>query len=104
MAQHYEVRLRGWNCTCPAFIFASFAALEDNDAVREGHNKCDEDNNVDVGKFFGGLVMGEGRDVPVCKHLLACLLVERGGGFEDFVEEREVGEDELAGWAAGWGG
>lgn len=104
MAQHYEVRLRGWNCTCPAFIFASFAALEDNDAVREGHNKCDEDNNVDVGKFFGGLVMGEGRDVPVCKHILACLLVELGGGFEDFVEEREVGEDELAGWAAGWGG
>lgn len=98
MAQHYEVRLRGWNCTCPAFVFASFASLEDNDAVN------DEDNSVHAGKFIGGLMIGEGRDVPVCKHLLACLLVERGGGFEGFVEEREVGEDELAGWAAGWGG
>lgn len=103
MAHHYEVRLRAWNCTCPAFIFSSFASLQDNDAVREGHNHHDEDNSVHTGGFFGGLMMSEVRDVPVCKHLLACLLVERGGGFEFFVEEREVGEDELAGWAAGWG-
>lgn len=104
MAHHYEVRLRGWNCTCPAFIFASFAILENNDAVRESHNHSFEDGNVLAGTTFGGLMIGEGIDVPVCKHILACLLVERGGEFEGFVEDREVGEDQLAGWAAGWGG
>lgn len=104
MAHHYEVRLRGWSCTCPAFTFTSFASSGNNDAVRENHNHGDEDGNVHTGEFFGGLLMGDGRDVPVCKHLLACLLVERGGGFEGFVEEIEVGPDELAGWAAGWGG
>lgn len=104
MAHHYEVRLRGWSCTCPAFTFASFASLENNDAVRESRNHCYEDEIVNTGEFFGGLLMGEGRDVPVCKHLLACLLVERGGGFDGFAEEIEVAGDELAGWAAGWGG
>lgn len=104
MAHHYEVRLRGWSCTCPAFTFASFASLENNDAIRESHSHSDEDRNVHTREFFGGLLMGDGRNVPVCKHLLACLLVERGGGFEGFVEEIEVGGDELAGWAAGWGG
>lgn len=104
MVHHYEVRLRGWSCTCPAFAFASFASLENNDNVRESHNHGVGDGNVHIGEFFGGLLMGEGRDMPVCKHLLACLLAERGGGFEAFVEEIEVGGDELAGWAAGWGG
>lgn len=102
MAHHYEVRLRGWSCTCPAFTFASFASFERNDA--ESDNDGDEDGYVHTRQFFGGLLMGHGRDVPVCKHLLACLLVERGGEFERFVEESEVGGDELAGWAAGWGG
>lgn len=37
----------------------------------------------------------------VCKHLLACVLAERIGGY---VEEREVVREEMAGWAAGWGG
>lgn len=104
MAHHYEVRLRGWSCTCPAFTFASFASLEKDDAIRESHIHGHEDGYVHTRDFFGGLLMGDGRDVPVCKHLLACLLAERGGGFEGFVEEIEVGVDELAGWAAGWGG
>ncbi|KAG8623420.1 hypothetical protein KVT40_008396 [Elsinoe batatas] len=51
----------------------------------------------------GGLLRG--REVPMCKHLLACLLVERCGGlFGGFVKEREVGLEEWVGWAAGWGG
>lgn len=50
----------------------------------------------------GGLSLGE--DVPICKHLLACVLVERTGLFAGFVREREVGVEEWAGWAAGWGG
>jgi len=45
------------------------------------------------------MMLGE-EDVPLCKHLLACVLVERWRG----VEERVVGREEMAGWAAGWGG
>lgn len=51
---------------------------------------------------IGGMTLGE--DVPVCKHLLACVLAERVEGLEGFAEENIVGREELAGWAAGWGG
>jgi len=40
----------------------------------------------------------------MCKHLLACVLVERVAAFGGFVEERRVSVEEVAGWAAGWGG
>ncbi|KAF4554044.1 Hypothetical protein D9617_5g069200 [Elsinoe fawcettii] len=51
----------------------------------------------------GGRLRGE--QVPMCKHLLACLLVERCRNlFGSFVREREVGFEEWVGWEAGWGG
>jgi hypothetical protein len=53
------------------------------------------------GWLFGGLTLGT--DTPVCKHLLACVLVEHCAGFAHLVEERNVSIEELAGWAAGWG-
>ncbi|KAI5195193.1 hypothetical protein E4T39_08324 [Aureobasidium subglaciale] len=52
--------------------------------------------------MVGGLSLG--KDVPMCKHLLACVLSERGGMFGAYVKTREVSVGELAGWAAGWGG
>lgn len=52
--------------------------------------------------LFGGL--GRGRTAPVCKHLLACVLVERVALFGGMAEERDISAEELAGWAAGWGG
>ena len=49
--------------------------------------------------------VGEGGgEVPLCKHLLASLLAERWDVIGGLVEEREVGREEMAGWAAGWGG
>ena len=54
-----------------------------------------------VGWRFGGLTRGDW--VPACKHLLACVIAEQCGGFGALVEEREVGVDEVAGRAAGWG-
>ena len=67
--------------------------------------RCDEDDSegTRAEDRFGGLTL-VGREVPVCKHLLACLLVNKVGGYEDFVEDRVVGREETAGWAAGWGG
>ena len=57
---------------------------------------------------FGGLSLpfmaGGGSGVPVCKHLLACVLGERMGMLGAFVEERVVSRGEGAGLGAGWGG
>ncbi len=52
---------------------------------------------------FGGLLRGKGA-VPICKHLLACVLVERCEFMGDLIEKGSVTVDELAGLAAGWGG
>ncbi|RMY94847.1 hypothetical protein D0861_01080 [Hortaea werneckii] len=53
------------------------------------------------GWVFGGLTLGQG--MPVCKHLLACVLVEYSGTFSHCVYERSLSKEEMAGWAAGWG-
>lgn len=94
----YEVHLAAWNCSCPAFTFAAFPAelLSDSVAVTGGECIDGED-----GWRFGGLARGDG--VPACKHLLACVIAEHCAGFEALVEEKEVGVEEVAGWAAGWG-
>ena len=52
---------------------------------------------------FGGLSLGEGA-MPVCKHLLACVLVEKCRALRGCVEERVVSREEAAAWAAAWGG
>lgn len=58
---------------------------------------------VEASWVFGGVSLGNGMP-PVCKHLLACVLVKRCKGlFGACVEERDVGIEEAAGWAAGWG-
>ncbi|KAJ9666089.1 hypothetical protein H2201_003767 [Coniosporium apollinis] len=100
-ATHYEVRLAAWNCACPAFAFAAFplsaASLDDEAGAASGLS------GTDGGWNFGGLSLGQG-GAPVCKHLLACVLVEKCKMFGAFVEERVVSVEEAAGWAAGWGG
>ena len=113
----YEVRLKAWNCSCPAFAFAALPV----DAAENGHrDDGSEDETAGYGLSghknvtattdeeektawlgYGGLTRG--KDVPVCKHLLACVVAERCRGFEALMEEREVGVEEVAGWAAGWG-
>ena len=97
---HYEVRTSGWSCSCPAFTFSAFPAKplshegkEDGDAVTAEEEEEDW--------MVGGLSLGQ--DVPMCKHLLACVLAERGGMFGGYVKTKEVSVEELAGWAAGWG-
>lgn len=100
---NYEVRLQAWNCTCPAFVFAAFRPQ--NEDLQGALGNDDEDDHglgVRTKHIFGGLSLGE--EVPVCKHLLACLLVEMGGIWEDLVNKTVVGREEMAGWAAGWGG
>lgn len=107
----YEVRLRAWNCTCPAFAFAAFPSMHPEPAVptytpplttrtKEG---AEAEKMDALGWVFGGVSIGEGMP-PVCKHLLACVLAERCSGvFGDCMEERRVSVETAAGWAAGWG-
>lgn len=67
-------------------------------SMRE-RSSADEEGNE---WYFGGYSLGE--DIPMCKHLLACVMVERWREFGHDVEEKEVSIEELAGWGAGWGG
>ncbi|KAA6409589.1 MAG: hypothetical protein FRX48_06200 [Lasallia pustulata] len=101
----YEVRLKAWNCSCPAFTFSAVNAMEEN-GVHGGDVDVDglEEGSIDAesGSDYGGLMLEAGA-VPLCKHLLACFLAEKCGMFSGFVEERVVGREEAAGWAAGWG-
>jgi hypothetical protein len=132
---YYQVRLRAWNCSCPAFAFSAFPATtttvttrhvgneeeeeaaavhtplhnNNNSTIQQevNNNKDSNNNNADNKWIFGGISL-VGKETtqppPVCKHLLACVFVERCKGlFGGFVEDREVGVEEAAGWAAGWG-
>jgi hypothetical protein len=135
---YYQVRLRAWNCSCPAFAFSAFPATtvttrhvgneeeaaaaaaavhtplhnNNNSTTHQEENNekgsnNNDDDNADNKWIFGGIsLVGEEttQPPPVCKHLLACVFVERCKGlFGGFVEDREVGVEEAAGWAAGWG-
>ena len=96
----YEVRLLAWNCSCPAFAFAAFPSVHP-EPTPSTHDQ--QGQSEDTGWLFGGVSLGDTMP-PVCKHLLACVLVERCKGlFGGFVEERVVSVEEAAGWAAGWG-
>lgn len=105
----YQVRLTSWNCSCPAFAFAAFPAGQTSPLspvsstphpVQQTENKA---GHKSMDWVFGGITLGSDMP-PVCKHLLACVLVERCKGlFGGFVEERNVSVEEAAGWAAGWG-
>jgi hypothetical protein len=105
----YEVRLVAWNCSCPAFAFAAFPATHPEPLIPTYDPENDEENDAATRKagrdswLFGGMSLGDAIP-PVCKHLLACVLVEKCSGlFGGFVEERIVSVEEAAGWAAGWG-
>jgi hypothetical protein len=104
----YEVRLCAWNCSCPAFAFAAFPAIHPEPAVpafdpQHEIPRPTIDNSDGATWIFGGVSLGNDTP-PVCKHLLACVLVDKCSGlFREYLEERVVGVEEAAGWAAGWG-
>ena len=105
---NYEVRLIAWNCSCPAFTFGALAALEFPAEERnQGARGARLGGGILAGEGgwrFGGLGLGENGNVPVCKHLLACLLGEKIGMLRGYVKESIIGREEAAGWGAGWGG
>ena len=107
---NYEVRLKSWNCTCPAFTLASLD-IEESSRSKNGREVGEdghwpEEVERERRWSFGGLLgmnKGEGKGNGVCKHLIACVLVETSELFKGLVHERVVSKEEAAGWAAGWG-
>ena len=130
----YEIRTKAWSCTCAAFAFAAFNNASRNyshggcgsdgaidpqsDDEERGFERVgeeDEEESVRETEGFrertewGGLMDlyrdGEGKgDMPLCKHLLACVLAEWWDVAGRMVEKKVVARGEIAGWAAGWGG
>ncbi|KAF2154907.1 hypothetical protein K461DRAFT_276069 [Myriangium duriaei CBS 260.36] len=95
LQQTYVVHTGTWSCSCPAFAFSLFPA----DAA---HGRSTGSGAGDGQGGVAALLRGE--DVPMCKHLMACVLAERCGGMVGSVATREVGVGELVAWGAGWGG
>ncbi|KAI9041529.1 uncharacterized protein KD926_006767 [Aspergillus affinis] len=116
----YEVRLQAWNCTCPVFMLAafrdlSFGSAPEMEPARHAEGPRDGDDVPRVKSqtccyAYGGWLAGEPTRTspPICKHLLACLLMARcPGAFETTAQEADpalVPAEELAGWCAGWSG
>jgi hypothetical protein len=111
----YIVRLEAWNCSCAAFAYSAFPGGESSGrpwaltgeeeeglGLYEmgaiggmGGEKEDEGEQWQ----FGGLSADghDGKGVPVCKHLVACLLGERWDLLHIYVKERNVSRDEMGG-------
>ena len=121
--QTYHVRLDAWNCTCAGFAYAAFppapTAGEEAAAQERGPSStvarqragdgpaATADQGSPPGWSFGGSSFDgaeggpAGDNVPVCKHLLACLLAERWhAALGSYVVDRRVGREEMAGIVA----
>ncbi|GAB1313365.1 hypothetical protein MFIFM68171_03575 [Madurella fahalii] len=103
--KRYLVRLAAWNCSCAAFAFA--AVQGDGGMSQEEVEREDGGVGDDVGAdwSFGGMSLDglrqAGEGVPLCKHLLACLLAERwSAALGRYVVEWSVGREEMAGIVA----
>jgi hypothetical protein len=105
----YTVRLGAWNCSCAAFAYSAFPGGEssgrpwvlDREWEGEGVGRLREEvGRGEDGEWeFGGSSFNgrEGEGVPVCKHLVACLLGERWDLLGGYVREREVSSEEMGG-------
>ncbi|KAJ6783618.1 hypothetical protein PWT90_04471 [Aphanocladium album] len=112
----YLVHLGAWSCSCAAFAVDAYAAsglhghvetaAGDDDGDKEEEEEDDDDDGKQKATFGGlstpGLDAHGAENIPCCKHLLACFLVD---GWEELlnahVEEKRCSEEELAGIVAG---
>lgn len=118
----YEVRLQAWNCTCPTFALCAFRDLHlhsdsdsDSDSDHDydlvpvpdprSKSRSESDDALHDYRFGGTLTRGStSLSLPVCKHLLACMLLVRCPRLVGTGHSTLVTAEELAGWCAGWGG
>lgn len=82
--QQYEVRTSVWHCSCPEFTFSAF----NKDYYIEWKKPINKKG------YWGGLILGQ--PIPICKHLLACILVEHGGSWaRKRVVEKKISKEEF---------
>ncbi|ESZ98535.1 hypothetical protein SBOR_1067 [Sclerotinia borealis F-4128] len=111
----YTVHLDAWNCTCAAFTYSAFPALPTSSISSSSHysasfnptsspllqNKNPQEKEKETPeeeKWQYGGTTAKDPQVPICKHLVACLLGERWAGvLGGYVGERVVGREEMAG-------
>jgi hypothetical protein len=92
----YTVYMHSWSCSCAAFAFSAFPPLSPSRPSSPLSSSSSEDGDMDA----GGLSITN--DVPICKHLLACLLAECWEEvFGAYVKERRVSREEAGGICAG---
>ncbi|KXX80678.1 Zinc finger SWIM domain-containing protein 7 [Madurella mycetomatis] len=101
----YLVRLGAWSCTCAAFAFAAVQGDGGMSLEEVGGEAGGMGNDVGIEWSFGGMSLDglgqAGEGVPLCKHLLACLLAERwSAALGRYVVEWRVGREEMAGIVA----
>ena len=115
----YEVRLQAWNCTCTPFLLSAFPDADFtphpdpgvNNNLPEGHYEAYSTGKSEWERYQFGGTLTRGLDKspsPVCKHLLACMLLVRcprlfGKESQTGPCRRLVSVEELAAWCAGWG-
>ncbi|KTW28085.1 hypothetical protein T552_01946 [Pneumocystis carinii B80] len=86
--KRYEVRTSVWYCSCPEFSFSAFN--KDYDLAWK--------KAVNSNKYWGGSI--QGKPVPICKHLLACALVEQGKTWaRERITEKKISKEELVFYA-----
>lgn len=101
-SKRYLVQLGTWQCACPSFTFDAFP-VSTGTTVDYGAEDSSLDEKEKSSEWsFGGMSLdgldASGGDVPCCKHLLACLIVEKWSGLlGSYVEERTVSREEMAG-------
>lgn len=104
-SQRYLVQLGTWQCACPSFTFDAFPVSTGTAVDYEAEDSSLDEKEKASEWSFGGMSLdglgASGGDVPCCKHLLACLIVEKWSGLlGSYVEERIVSREEMAGIVA----
>ncbi|KAF7549976.1 hypothetical protein G7Z17_g6038 [Cylindrodendrum hubeiense] len=98
-SQRYIVHLGVWNCSCASFTFDAFPSHPGPASAQDAAPQLPGQWSFG-GMSLDGLSTSAG-DVPCCKHLLACLLVQRWPGMlGQYVEDWSVSKEEMAGITA----
>ncbi|UPL00476.1 hypothetical protein LCI18_011410 [Fusarium solani-melongenae] len=94
-SKRYVIHLNAWNCSCASFTFDAFPS---HPPPATEQMECPSQDEWS----FGGLGLNPSGDVPpCCKHLLACLLVDKWPAIlGQHVEDREISREEMAGIVA----
>jgi len=103
----YHVRSDQWSCSCAPFTLSCYPISSPAQTppgvgltATNTHVTTNEEKNE---WMVGGALSG--KDTPCCKHLLACILIEKCPEmFDHGIADEEMSLEEYVGWSIGWGG